>query len=590
MAWSGDELQDLILALRQHGGDTTEVEVKLGSGGCPQLGPTLCAFGNMPNGGTVLVGLDEHHDFAVVGVADPSLIEAGIAAQARTAVVPPVQVSFEEADVDDVTLVIATVYPIPSNHRPCRHQGRAYLRQADGDYVMSEQEIQQILAMRERPRHDAVVVDATSLADLESDLLGPFLTQARATSRRLADQPDAEVLRRKGVLAPDGTRLTLAGLYALGSYPQEFEPSLSITAAVQLDSRDGERTRDLVHLDGPLPALLDSAMEWVLRNTQTTVRFDLDGHGRDVAEIPMVAVRELIANALVHRDLGAHTQGKRVEIRLTGETLIITNPGGLYGVSREQLGKPGGKSAVNEFLYDICKLTRTPSGSRVIEGEGGGIREVQRELRAANMRPPTFIDAGVRFTVLLPRHSLLPPPDVRWLGSVDPDGDLTDVQRRILVGMRHGEQWTNSRVREEFAPIDSREARASLQDLVTRGLAVASGERGQTSYGALAEGRVDDLEQVPRVVIKSPSGGDPQSGEQDSLFDTSQPLAELSRNAPDVWVALESGPRTAVALSDETGLSLRQVRYALGALVESGRVAVDGGQGRPGTTYRRTRG
>lgn len=588
VVWTSEELRELIVSLRERGGDTTELEVKLGAGGCPGLGPTLCAFGNMPSGGTIIVGLDEGRNFAAAGVQSPAEMEAGIAAQARTAVVPPVQVTFEEAEVDGAVVVIATVYPVPSSQRPCRHQGHAYLRQADGDYVMSEQEAQQVLAMRERPRNDAVPMDGATVDDLDSDLVTKFLSQARATSRRLATEPDSEVLERKGVLAPDGNRPTLAGLYALGSYPQEFLPSLSLTAAVQLDPRTGDRTRDLVHLDGPLPALLDGAMEWVARNTQTTIRFGPDGHGRDLSEIPMIAVRELIANALIHRDLGQHTQGKRVELRLTGDLLVIANPGGLYGVSRQQLGAPGGKSAVNEYLYDICKLTRTEDGARLIEGEGGGIREVQRVLQAANMRQPRFVDTGVTFTVLIPRHSLIPPLDVGWLTRLDSADTLNDVQRRILVGIRHGEEWTNRRVREEFAPIDSREAKASLQDLVSRGLAVALGARGQTSYvGGPHLDHVDEVDAFPQVTILGPRGSDDPLVDQEPLFEAVPQLTGLSKNASAIWAALESEPLSAHTVAARTGLSLRQVRYALQRLADTGYILILGGRGHRDTSYRR---
>lgn len=235
-----------------------------------------------------------------------------------------------------------------------------------------------------------------------------------------------------GVLIPDGPELTVAGLYALGAYPQQFMPNLYITAAVNLDPRSGSRTHDLVHLDGPIPALLEDAMHWVRRNTQTTIRFGADGHGRDAAEIPMVAVRELVANARVHRDIGPHTQSRRVEIRLTNDQLVITSPGGLYGVSVQQLGA-GGKSAVNEYLYDICKRVETTSGARVIEGEGGGITEVMQTLKLANMRSPHFVDKGVSFTVLLPRHSLLAPtierrPHIEFRTSQQPDQDSLPLE------------------------------------------------------------------------------------------------------------------------------------------------------------------
>lgn len=585
MAWTGEAVQETILDLRQHASDMTEVEVKLGAGGCPNLGPTLCAFGNTPGGGTIIIGLDEADGFSLTGVADPAAMEHAIASQARLAVTPPVQVSFDEAIVDGATLVIVTVSSLPSNQRPCRHHGNAYLRQADGDYVMSEQEIQQILALRERPRFDAQAIDGTTIDDLDPLLVREFLASARGTSRRLANQPDAEVLQRRAIVAPDGARLTLAGLYALGSYPQQFAPNLSITAAVQLDPRTGERTRDLVHLDGPIPDLLEGAMEWVQRNTHTTVRFGTDGHGRDEAEIPMIAVRELVANALVHRDLGPHTQSKRVELRLVDERLVITNPGGLYGVSRQQLGTPSGKSAVNEFLYDICKLTRTPSGARVIEGEGGGIREVQRVLRSANMQPPKFIDSGVSFTVLLPRHSLLSLTDVSWLANHDPEGNLDVMQRQILSSMRHGQVWTNSLVRAEFAPIDSTEARAALQGLVAAGFATTTGERGQTTYAIADSWRaLGGEEHAPKIVMRTPSAYD--SPEQDALpIPEADPLPDVSKNAGPVWEALGAGPLAIPQLIAATGLSENQVRYALKALLRSGNVLINGGQGRRGTTY-----
>lgn len=584
MAWTPDSLRELLDELRAHGKDFEDVEVKLGAGGVPDLGRTLSAFGNMPNGGTIIVGLDEKQGFAATGVADPGLIAQGIASTARSSVTPPVQVSFEEAVVDGATLVIATVAGLPAHQRPCRFQGQAWLRQSDGDYRMSEAEIQQVLAMRERPRWDATPVDGTTMADLDSALTAAYVTGVRATSRRLASEADEVVLKRKSIIAPDGGRLTVAGLYALGAYPQQFLPTLSITAAVQLDARSGQRTRDLVHLDGPLPDLLDNAVAWVQRNTLTTVRFGQDGRGRDETELPLVAVRELIANALVHRDLGPATRTYRVEMRLRADQLVITNPGGLYGVNLEQLGTDSGKSAVNEFLYDICKFVRTPSGDRVIEGEGGGIREVQRALRAANMRPPRFTDTGVRFTVLLPRHSLLGAADLEWLKEHDPATSLTSVQQQIITSMRRGQVWTNALVREEFAPIDSRDATSALQGLVAMELAESRGQRGQTEY-VVAPGLAAIAQpKEPVVIVRPPASS--RLPQQDPLPEAEvRESARATANGPAILSALAEGPATVGELQARTGLTRDQVIYGLSRLRKAGAVTVDGGQGKPGTTY-----
>lgn len=587
MQWTAARLQETLGELRQRGGDRSEIEVKRAAGGTPNLTETLCAFSNMPEGGTIILGVDEGTRFGITGVAQLAELEAGIASQARNTVDPPARVSFEYARVDGRDVLITTVARLERAYRPCvTVKGRhAYLRQADGDYRMSDQEVAQMIALRDRPRYDNQPVPGSSVEDLSSALVTRFLTEARTSSRRLGTMTDEQVLKSKGVLSTtDPGRLTMAGLYALGAFPQAFEPSLSITAAVELPDRTKGRTRDLVHLDGPIPDMLDEAMEWVARNTHRVVRYGSDGHGLDQTEIPMIAVRELIANALVHRDLGPHTQSKRVEIRLREDYLVISNPGGLWGVSKEQLGTPNGKSAVNEFLYDICKFTRTVEGNRVIEGEGGGIREARLVLRKAGMRPPEFQDTAVRFTARISRHALLSEDDLAWLGEVAADAPLSDMQREILASMRSGQEWTNSLVREEFAPIDSREALGVLQGLVSEGLAVSIGDRSSTTY-RLAPDLFDAADRtVPEVEVIS--AGHVAANPAMAI---SRPEAAGTKHAPAILNALGESARQGMSKKEivaTTGLTDSQVAHALRRMEEAGHVVVDGGRGIRTTRYR----
>lgn len=268
--------------------------------------------------------------------------------------------------------------------------------------------------------------------------------------------------------------------------------------------------------------------------------------------------------------------------------LVVNNPGGLWGISREQLGKPGGKSAVNEFLYEICKLARTVNGARLIEGEGGGIREVQAALKAAGMSQPTFSDTGVAFTAMVPRHALLPAEDLDWLSENVDRAGLSDVQRSILVSMRHGEVWTNGRVRAEYAPIDSRDARSALQGLVSAGFAQMDGDLGQASYGILPQfASPADASPDPRVSIREPGREDDVSPDQEPLPEEDAPLRPLTKNGPLVLKALEAGPRSKSDVASSTGLTEGQVGYALAALTKAGLVEMLGRWGDRTTTYRK---
>lgn len=411
------DLDELVTMLRRRGGDTASIEVKSARDGCPQVGQTLAAFGNMPGGGLLILGLDERAGFAPVGLTDLATLEAGIADQARSAVVPPVTVTFETRRIEGADVLLAEVAPLPLQHRPATWRGRAYLRQSDGDYVMSDQELAHIEVLKASqlaPTYpDRAPADATA-ADLDVDLTAAYVSECRASSRRLAERTDKEILRLTGVTTVDG-HLTTAGLYALGSYPQGPRPTLGVTAAVRLARLDagqgvarGPRTRDLVHLSGPLPVLLEDSLAWVRRNLPVGMGYDGGGQGVDLPALPLAAAREVIANALVHRSLDAVTETRRVEIRLTGTALVVTSPGGLRGLTSAQLGTPDGKNAVNPTLYDVCRNLRTPDGFRVIEGEGAGILEVREVMARAGMPEPEFYDYGTRFTVVL-----------RWLTEAD---------------------------------------------------------------------------------------------------------------------------------------------------------------------------
>lgn len=566
------DLSEILVELRRRRGDTTTVEVKAAALGCPDLKATLCAFANMPDGGTIILGLDESTGFSPVGLTDIATLEQGVAAQAREAVDPPARCSFVTLDVEGSAVLVCEVEGLPLDARPARSGGRAYLRQSDGDYPMSAQEIAQIELLKSqsarRTHPDRQPVPGTSEVDLDPALRDRFISAVRSSSPRNATAGDPEILRRTGVLTAEG-EVTVAGLYALGSYPQQYLRALSITAAVQLPRSAGSRTRDLVHLDGPLPDLLDTAMQWVVRNTRTSMGYNARGHGVDITELPMIAVREIIANALVHRNLDPVTDSKRVEIRLLDDQLVITSPGGLWGVSEQQLGLPGGKSAVNPSLYDICTHIRMRDGDRLIEGEGGGIREALLRIREAGLRPPRFIDHGVRFTVLLSRHTLLDDRDLEWLARLPEAAGLTSEQRAILAEMRNGVEWNNSLVREQFAPMDSVEARRLLQDLVDRQLAVMSGNRGTATYS------LAPAHQAPAHSVSRPGASTPASG------------SSLGGQADTVHTALAT-PATFRELADSLPLSERQIRYALRVLREAGLVEFDGTRGSRTGKYART--
>lgn len=576
------ELSTVIADLRSEGSDSAEVEVKRASVGFPQsVLPTLSAFSNTPGGGILIFGLDESDGFKPVGVYDASECKAALASTARNGLEPPVTPRSQTFVVEGKKIIVARIDELSGSMKPCKVKstGKSYLRSYDGDYELSQLEEQAFLANRETPRFDQRTVEGATLGDLDQELVGSYIDTCRS-SVPLSRLEDMEILFRTGVVAGPDRVPTVAGLLALGIYPQQFFPNLVIQASVSPGPNDpaGTRAVDSRKFDGPVPIMLDEALKWVQRNTRTRVIFGDDGHGRDESEYPAEAVRELLSNALVHRDLGPHALGEAITLRIDARQLILSNPGGLWGLTVDRLGQTGVTSARNGYLVRICQNVRFARGNRVVEALASGIPTVLRSLREAGMVPPRWHDQGIRFTVRVPNHTLLSSVDLEWLAQLSPTTPLNDIQRHALVAMRHGVSWTNKTLRDTF-PMDSLEARNILAGLVDAGVAEAVGERGGRIYRLASH-----LQTVSgRVQIRLPvfeSGGSGLPSSQDGDAKTTPRVRGARRtNAERIAHMLADGPASSLQIQKTLGLSERQVGYAVSLLKEEGRVILRGGQG-----------
>ena len=579
-----DGVAALIATLREEGSDTTTIEAKTAAGGFPtDLARTLSAFSNTPGGGVVVLGIEEHAGFAARGVYDVVDAQKRLATLARQAIRPPAHVVVSTHVVDGARLVVGEVIEAPASMKPLRvsSTGKAYLRAYDGDYELSELEVQAFIANRDHPRFDRQAVPGAQVDDLDPSLLAMYVDTCRASSTMLARFDDDEILVRTGVVAADGGP-TLAGLLALGLYPQQYVPNLVIQASVapRPDDPPGTRASDARKFDGPLPVMLEEAVRWVRRNTRSRVRFGEDGHGRDEPEYPDTVVRELISNALVHRDLGPHAMPYPVTLVLEPNQLVIANPGGLWGITVDRLGRERISSARNDSLLRISQNVRTTDGRRVVEALASGIPAVLESLAAAGMVPPAFYDQGIRFTVRVPNHALLSPDDLAWLVARAGDLPLSDTQRHALVAMRHGRRWTNKTFRSEY-PRDSTAARADLQGLVDAGLAVAEGERGGRTYSLAPQ--VEGGRKVQADLFTA-WGTAPEDRPPPPPKPRSRGKRET--NSARILDELRAGPMTAADIVERTGLSQRMVKYALGPLRDRGVVVLEGRRGDRTSTYR----
>jgi ATP-dependent DNA helicase RecG len=488
---SRDDLIDLITRLQSGLAELGGVEAKRAARQVPtDVAEALSAFSNTA-GGLIVFGVDETQGFNVTGVEDVEKTTARIAQICRDDMEPPLHLRIESEEIDGRKVVAVEVPELASAQKPCLIESRgvvngAFLRVAGSNRKLTQYEVGLMIANRGHSRHDLAAVSGTTVADLDDELVDALTRRVRATRGSVLASADQEtLLRNLGVLS-SGVELTLAGLLALGRYPQRFFPQLDMTFAFFATPRhepleDGTRFLDSASIDGSIPVMLDEAMSRIARNMRR--RAVIQGRGRiDVPDYPETALREALANAVMHRDYSPESQGTQIRVQMSPDRIEIENPGGLYGsVSTEALESGESmSSARNTGLAKLLEDVATTDGRVVAENRGSGMRAMLKALRDARLPPPRFDDEVSRFTVHFASSTLLDEETLAWVSSLNEAG-LTDSQVAALALARAGAVLTNSLYRAAGGS-DAPTATRELVDLRNRGLIARTGVGHRASW------------------------------------------------------------------------------------------------------------
>ena len=136
-------------------------------------------------------------------------------------------------------------------------------------------------------------------------------------------QTHSEFLSNHGFLI-DG-KLTLAGKLLFTKVPTKYLESAWTQCSFYFGA-EKTRKRSISNVTGPLPEQLDKILEFVEKNTRLIAE-PLPGtmQANEAPEYPMTAIREIVANALCHRDYGDAQRWSSIAIY--SDRIEVKNPG-----------------------------------------------------------------------------------------------------------------------------------------------------------------------------------------------------------------------------------------------------------------------
>ncbi len=413
-------LNEIMAYMRQVGSDTQDYEVKEAKGGLPKtLCETLSAFSN-GSGGFVILGVSERSGFTPVEGFDVGRMQDSFCSECEK-MSPIVRPDIEIIPLEGSQVLCARIREMHPRDKPCYIASRgkydgSYIRTGDGDRKLSGYEIDRLLEEHKQPTYDDELVSDALMGDLDASLVDGFVRRQKELHPRiLGTLADDEVLIDLHVAKLDEgvMRPTVAGLMAMGRFPQKYFPRLNVTFTAFPGITKAERTSsgrrflDAQTIIGPIPAMIEDVLAAVEKNTRTGAVIE-GAFRKDVPDYPRTAVREAVANALMHRDYSPEGRGSQVQVNLYIDRLEILNPGGLYGdVTIESLGKSGISSSRNQFLSNILETTPFGEGGYVVENRGTGYQEIEEQLKQSFMTPPRPRNSTVSFSLTLDKRRVM---------------------------------------------------------------------------------------------------------------------------------------------------------------------------------------
>lgn len=347
----------------------------------------ICGFANAI-GGVIFIGKDDHGN--VIGIDDYKKLMEDLPNKIKNAMGISADVNLHSQEGKIFIEIVVQPYTVAISLR-----GRYYFRRGSTNQRLTGPSLNEFLLKKSGKTWDDVIETRASFADIDEKAVKIFLSSAQ-NAGRLPENDGLAIpeLFEKLRLSENG-QIKRAAIILFGKDPGKFYPNTFVKIG-RFKLNDADIIFQEVE-EGNLIFLLQAVLNQL--NHKFLIRsITFEGMNRlEKGEYPLAALREMLLNALVHRNyMGAPTQ-----IRVYDDKINIWNEGVLPdGITLASLKLSHASKPRNPIIADVCFK------GGYIDSWGRGTIKILETCKEADLPEPELQERDGGFLVTLYKNVL----------------------------------------------------------------------------------------------------------------------------------------------------------------------------------------
>lgn len=339
---------------------------------------TIVAFANGA-GGRFVIGINDERQ--VVGLpahADIFKLKDSIADAIAQACKPQIVFDIYQESVNDRVVLVVEVFPgnsTPYYLKKLGIESGTFIRLGATTRLADANTLFELNLKKQRRYYDELPRAELKVSRRDVQRL------CRNFESHSGKRIPKDFLFNTGLLREDGGSLVATNAYAIFAGIPDFFCKIQ---CARFRGKDRVEFLDKKDFEGPLLDQVDGAFKFVQTYLKTIVKFE-GLYRRETCELPEKALRELILNAVIHRN---YMMSSCVQVAVYDDRVEISSPGALYGTLTLEEALSGRSSIRNKLLASVCEKLG------VVEGWGTGLKKIIDTCKELKIRPPEFLEIG----------------------------------------------------------------------------------------------------------------------------------------------------------------------------------------------------